>query len=579
MSKRKSATNNHQEDKNSKVVEFKEEIIEIDQVDSSKPIFNATTNKQNYEQPLPFWTISDSLLIVVITLHLIVVPYTKVEESFNLQAIHDILNYGIFDISKYDHLKFPGVVPRTFVSALIISVLSKPFTYFNNSQTQLDSQIIARAMVGLLNGLSLIYLKYQAQKKDKIELNKIVKTKVNSSIGNWFNVFTLTQFHLMFYSTRTLPNFMLSLPLSNIALAWCVNGKFAQSILLLCFSGIIFRMELGVFAVSLTIVLLLAKEISVKRVIRLVIIGVGLGLGVTMTIDSYFWQRWTVPELESFVFNVVGGKSKNWGTSPFLTYFTGYLLMIFLPPTVLMLNWAGLKNCINYNLKYVWACSFLHIILMSFQPHKEWRFIVYSIPGITLLGASGASFLFSTLNNESVLNTVICLLISLSPLLSFAISLVFLYISSWNYPGGEALQVFNNYILSKNVSDVSVHMDVASCMTGVSLFGELTTNNVTYDKTEDHNELTELWPNFDYFIGQYPSFNQSNFTLIGKTKIFNGFNVDYLVNLGKQYHNGFSILDEIISTRNMDLIWDFWDNIFIKDDLIYIWERKEMSKD
>lgn len=82
----------------------------------------------------------DLLLALVVLFHIWACPYTKVEESFNLQAAHDFLYHGgnITEVIEnqttlpniqYDHLQFPGVVPRSFSGAFALSVLSKPLQY------------------------------------------------------------------------------------------------------------------------------------------------------------------------------------------------------------------------------------------------------------------------------------------------------------------------------------------------------------------------------------------------------------------------------------------------------------------
>ena len=79
------------------------------------------------------------LLPLTILLHLYLAPYTKVEESFNIQAIHDTLIHGIptrnaaaFFKSRYDHFTFPGPVPRTFVGAVVMSGLTRPLQMIMN---------------------------------------------------------------------------------------------------------------------------------------------------------------------------------------------------------------------------------------------------------------------------------------------------------------------------------------------------------------------------------------------------------------------------------------------------------------
>jgi hypothetical protein len=85
------------------------------------------------------YTFLSILLPALIFLHLLVAPYTKVEESFHVQATHDILVHGfpahIFDVdrSNYDHFAFPGAVPRTAVGAAILAKLSRPIIALSNA--------------------------------------------------------------------------------------------------------------------------------------------------------------------------------------------------------------------------------------------------------------------------------------------------------------------------------------------------------------------------------------------------------------------------------------------------------------
>lgn len=71
------------------------------------------------------------LPFAVIALEVLLAPHTKVEESFNVQAMHDLLYIGAVTddggASQYDHLTFSGVVPRTFLGALFVSSIAAPF--------------------------------------------------------------------------------------------------------------------------------------------------------------------------------------------------------------------------------------------------------------------------------------------------------------------------------------------------------------------------------------------------------------------------------------------------------------------
>lgn len=53
-------------------------------------------------------------MLATIIVNILLAPYSKVEESFGAQAVHDFLYVGT-DLGGYDHHEFPGVVPRSFI--------------------------------------------------------------------------------------------------------------------------------------------------------------------------------------------------------------------------------------------------------------------------------------------------------------------------------------------------------------------------------------------------------------------------------------------------------------------------------
>ena len=138
------------------------------------------------------------LIPLFILLHLLIAPYTKVEESFNIQATHDILTYGLptsnitqYIQSNYDHSSFPGAVPRTFLGALILAGISKPILYLTGGEY---GQFITRGVLGIFNAFALLRFKSGLAKA------------FGKDVGRWYILLQATQFHVIFYASRTLPN-------------------------------------------------------------------------------------------------------------------------------------------------------------------------------------------------------------------------------------------------------------------------------------------------------------------------------------------------------------------------------------
>ncbi|THX19977.1 hypothetical protein D6D12_10533 [Aureobasidium pullulans] len=468
------------------------------------------------------------LLPLTILVHLYLAPYTKVEESFNIQAIHDTLIHGIptrnataFFNSHYDHFTFPGPVPRTFVGAVVMSGLTRPLQIILNllSPGGVDKftfQIAGkghwskpRGVLGLLNAAALAHFK------------RAVDTAYGKVAGRWYIVLQASQFHVMFYASRTLPNMfafsITTLALSNLISAQAVAIRSHKSVkrrrlalYLLTASGIIFRSEIAILLAMQALYLLVQGKTSLmNEVIPAGIFGLIIGLGVTISVDSFFWQRFPLwPEFIGFVYNTIQGKSSDWGVSPWHYYFVNAIPRLLLNPIswsfcipLALVNRATRKTSLDIMIPLL-----AFVAIYSVLPHKEWRFIIYIIPGLTGVAAGGASWIW-TRRSKSILYRLLSLGLIASTIASFVSSFSLLYISSLNYPGGEALTRLHELVPSEQQTPIRVYMDNLSCQTGVTRFLEKDAGSrFVYDKTEDEKTLLDpaFWQQFDYVLAESP---------------------------------------------------------------------------
>ena len=110
---------------------------------------------------------------------------------------------------------------------------------------------------------------------------------------------------------------------------------------------------------------------------------------LTVSVDSYFWDEWVWPELNSLYFNVYQGKSSEWGVSPFHTYFSTHLPKLLVSAAPL----AALGFLSDSRIRTLLIPPVFFVLLISFLEHKEWRFVVYTIPLFNAAGARGLYWL------------------------------------------------------------------------------------------------------------------------------------------------------------------------------------------
>ncbi|KAI8118355.1 6-mannosyltransferase, Probable Dol-P-Man:Man(7)GlcNAc(2)-PP-Dol alpha-1 [Lucilia cuprina] len=435
----------------------------------------------------------DLLLFLTAAGHLVFTPFTKVEESFNLQAMHDIL-YLRHNFTQYDHHEFPGVVPRTFLGPLFISILSSPFILLFETLNinKFWAQYVVRLILAAVVTVAWTKLK------------RVITKLYGSNVSFWFSLITLTQFHFIFYMSRTLPNIM-ALPLVLYVLAYWLNGQLKPFIICSGIAILVFRSELIIFLGLLLLFDLLFRKVTIDRILKIALPAGLVILATSIVVDSFFWKRLLWPEGEVLWYNTVLNKSSDWGTSPFLWYFYSALpramgaSLLFVPLGLLL----------ERRIRPIVIAAIGFVLIYSILPHKELRFIIYVFPVLNLAAATACQRFWQN-SSKSIWHGFLSLCAGGHLLVNVLITLFLLLVSRTNYPGGLALRNLHN--LEYNTTNVSVHISNLAAQSGVSRFLQIRDDwrycknehmNYTKEETKQYTHLlmeaknkfnTQLWP-------------------------------------------------------------------------------------
>ncbi|KAG2573729.1 hypothetical protein PVAP13_7KG272855 [Panicum virgatum] len=349
----------------------------------------------------------DLMLGSIAAFYAVMAPYNKVEESFNVQAMHDIL-YHTYHIEKYDHLEFPGVVPRTFIGAFVISILSSPAVFVMRllHVPKFYCLLTVRLLLSCVTLMSLRLLRVQVKKK----------------FGHQSEVFFVIV------------------------------------------AAVVFRCDMILLLGPIGLALLLSRSVSLLEAVKYCVSTALICIGFTMLIDSIMWRRILWPEFEVLWFNSVLNRSSEWGTHSIHWYFTSALPRSMLVAYPLCMVGALLdRRIVPYMLPV-----FLFVVLYSKLPHKELRFIIGSIPMFNVSASLAASRLYN--NRKKAGWNLLYILMLGAFLVSLGYSAVTFMASYNNYPGGYALKALHE--ADSSVKEKMVHIDAFTAMSGVSRFCE-----------------------------------------------------------------------------------------------------------
>ncbi|CAI0548376.1 unnamed protein product [Linum tenue] len=375
-----------------------------------------------------------------------------------------------------------------------------------------------------------------------------VRQKFGHQVEGFLVVVTAFQFHLLFYSTRGLPN-ILALGGVNLAYGYWLKQKYYVSLNCLIFVAIVFRCDMLLLIGPLGLQLLLIFFLKSSDQICF---SFWLGLNTASAL-RYYRLVLPCPLTPLCGKDYCGQNLKYSGSTLFLTealngvlmeacsldlgdrthsfhwYFTSALPRSLLAAYPLFMLGVVLDRRVRYFVLPV----VLFILLYSKLPHKELRFIISSVPMFNLSAAVAASRIYN--NRKKTLWKLYNFILLGLLLISVGCTAVSFMASYENYPSGHALKE-----LHQNVGDVSDNRpNIGSYR---YLFSHEWNITLLYSKEESIPLKEYKQRNFTYLVSEHSSVDgyECLFSVNGFSRILlqHGFPPVALVKKPKVYVHG-----------------------------------------
>lgn len=412
-------------------------------------------------------------------------------------------------LTQYDHVTFPGAVPRSFVGPLLLAGAASPGIAAARAMgaSSADMQVVVRLALALAAWAALV------------GFARCVFPRARA-VRRMFYWICAGQFHLTFWTARTTPN-SIAFPLVVAALGCVLGGQRVRcGLAVLAATALTLRLEVLGLAAPAYLWAWLSGRITLATALAVGTASCAAGALLSLAVDSYFWHvvraeqlpglgRYVWPEVQALFFNVVDGHSAEWGTSPWYAYWAIELPRL-LATTLPMLAAGAVSR--GWNRVGVLFVPAFHTSLLSALAHKEWRFVLYTLPLWNAASAVGAQTIVRRV--RPCVGRAAWLIPAAFVLASFALSALYTHVSMHNYPGGAALHAAHTRIASGHVR---LHIDTLSAMTGVSLFQSThlarpaaswvpsTSPAWTYDKTEGiAKDATGAWCQYTHLLTEFP---------------------------------------------------------------------------